>query len=78
MAGFESFITEELRSVEKSVAIFNTGESGRRNAYLKDMPYCETASYPDFHTSVTSQAFVAWSRQDRNAEIGLPPTVMTV
>jgi hypothetical protein len=59
MTGFESFITEELRSVGKLVAIFTIGKSGRRNAYLKDMPYCETASYPDFHTSVTSQAFVA-------------------
>lgn len=42
--------------------------------YLKEMPYCETASYPDFQTSVTSQAFVAWSLQDRNAETAFPPT----
>ena len=38
------------------------------------MPYCETASKPDFHTSVTSQAFVACRRQERKAETALPPT----
>ena len=28
-------------------------------AYLKDIPYWATASYPDFQTNVTSQALVA-------------------
>ena len=51
------------------------GDRSRVKAtYLKEMPYCETASYPDFQTSVTSQAFVAWSLQDRNAETAFPPT----
>jgi hypothetical protein len=44
-------------------------------AYLKEMPYWATLSYPDFHTSVTSQAFVACSRHDKKAETALPPTV---
>ena len=43
--------------------------------HLNDMPYCDTASKPDFQTSVTSQALVAWSRQDRNADTALPPTM---
>ena len=43
-------------------------------AYLKDMPYWATLSYPDFHTRVTSQAFVACSRHDKKAETALPPT----
>lgn len=41
------------------------------------MPYWETCSNPDFHTSVTSQALVAWSRQDRKADTGFPPTEIT-
>ena len=45
--------------------------------YLKDIPYCDTCSYPVFHTRVTSQAFVAWSLQDKKAETGFPPTVTT-
>ena len=44
-------------------------------AYLNDMPYWATLSYPDFQTRVTSQAFVACSRHDRKAETALPPTV---
>lgn len=77
MAGFESFIAEELRSVGISKNTFTNRESERNYTDLKDMPYCETASYPDFHTNVTSQALVAWSRHERNAEIGLPPTAIT-
>lgn len=46
----------------------------RMETHLKETPYCETASKPCFHTKVTSQEVVAWSRQDRNAEIALPPT----
>lgn len=42
--------------------------------YLKEMPYCATLSYPDFHTSVTSQALVACNRQERKAETAFPPT----
>jgi hypothetical protein len=48
------------------------------STYLKEMPYCETASYPDFHTKVTSHALVAWSLQDRKAETAFPPTMMYV
>lgn len=44
-------------------------------AYLNDMPYWATLSYPDFQTRVTSQAFVACSRHDKKAETALPPTV---
>lgn len=47
----------------------------RDSAYLKETPYCATVSYPDFHTSVTSQELVAWSLQERNAETALPPTI---
>lgn len=43
--------------------------------YLKETPYCETASKPLFHTSVTSQALVADRRHDRKAETALPPTI---
>ncbi len=50
------------------------GKERNGSAYLNVMPYCETCSNPDFHTSVTSQALVAWSLQDRNAETELPPT----
>lgn len=39
------------------------------------MPYCETASNPDFQTSVTSQALVACNLQDKKAETALPPTM---
>jgi hypothetical protein len=39
------------------------------------MPYWATFSYPDFQTRVTSQAFVACNRQDKNADTALPPTV---
>ena len=46
--------------------------------HLKEMPYCATASKPDFQTSVTSQALVADNRHDRKAETALPPTVATL
>jgi hypothetical protein len=51
------------------------GKSAGMRAYLNDMPYWATLSYPDFHTRVTSQAFVACSRHDKKAETALPPTV---
>jgi hypothetical protein len=38
------------------------------------MPYWATASYPDFHTKVTSHAFVACNRHDKNADTAFPPT----
>ena len=40
------------------------------------MPYCETASYPDFQTKVTSQALVACNLQDRKADTAFPPIEM--
>lgn len=46
-------------------------------AYLKETPYWATASKPDFQTSVTSQEVVAWSLQDRKAEMALLPTTQT-
>jgi hypothetical protein len=42
--------------------------------YRNEIPYCDTMSKLDFHTSVTSQAFVADSLHDRKAETALPPT----
>lgn len=42
--------------------------------YLNEMPYWATLSKPLFQTRVTSQAFVACSRQERKAETALPPT----
>jgi hypothetical protein len=39
------------------------------------MPYWATLSYPDFHTRVTSQAFVACNRHDKKADTALPPTI---
>ena len=50
----------------------------KSNAYLNDMPYCETDSKPDFQTRVTSQAFVACNRHDKNAETAFPPTIAEV
>lgn len=47
------------------------------STYLKEIPYCATCSKPVFHTRVTSQAFVAWSRHDKKAETEFPPTVTT-
>jgi hypothetical protein len=45
------------------------------STYLNEMPYWATLSNPFFHTSVTSQALVACSRHDKNADVPLPPTV---
>ena len=44
---------------------------------MNEIPYWCTASNPDFHTNVTSQAFVAWSLQDKKADTALPPTTHT-
>lgn len=46
--------------------------------YLNVIPYCATDSKPDFHTSVTSHAFVAWRRQERKADTALPPTIQNL
>lgn len=43
-----------------------------------EMPYWDTCSYPDFQTSVTSQALVAWSRHERKADTVFPPTEHTL
>lgn len=48
--------------------------AGAHGMYLIVIPYCATFSKSCFHTSVTSQALVAWSRHDRKAETALPPT----
>ena len=45
--------------------------------YRIEMPYCDTCSKPDFHTNVTSHAFVACNLQDKKAETALPPTAHT-
>lgn len=60
VARFEPFISEEFRSATWFVRLC-TSTSAREHSftYLNDMPYCETASYPDFQTKVTSQALVA-------------------
>jgi hypothetical protein len=46
-----------------------------RETYRNEMPYWCTCSKPFFHTSVTSQAWVADRRHDKKAETALPPTV---
>jgi len=76
MAGFKALSAEDLGPVRMSAAEPGNLESvnGDESAYLNDMPYCETASKPDFHTSVTSQAFVACRRHERKADTALPPT----
>jgi len=62
---------------------FRTSEAGGRRSraegptHLKEMPYWATWSKPDFHTRVTSQALVAWSRHDRKADTAFPPTEAT-
>ena len=76
MAGFEALGAEDLRPVQMSATECENVESGdgEKSAYLNDIPYCDTASKPDFQTSVTSQAFVACSRHERNADTAFPPT----
>ena len=77
MAGLESFIPKKLGPEHEcfSTPLFDKIVMPN-HAHLNEMPYCETASYPDFHTKVTSQAFVAWSLHDKNAEMALPPTTV--
>jgi hypothetical protein len=68
---------ESLVAVERrSGNLLATAQHGLSCAtHLNEMPYWATLSYPDFHTRVTSQAFVACSRQDKKADTALPPTV---
>src|SRR5580704_17180879 len=47
------------------------------STHLIEMPYWATVSKPAFHTSVTSQAFVACRRHERKAETAFPPTEAT-
>ena len=42
---------------------------------MKEIPYCDTDSKPDFQTRVTSHAFVACNLHERKADTALPPTV---
>lgn len=72
-------IAKDGRSGRWNVSTAEATEAGRvrGETYLKDIPYCDTWSKPVFHTSVTSQAFVAWSRHDKKAETGFPPTTIT-
>ena len=74
MQWFESFIAKEFRPSLISV-MPRKMRPGKGGNHLNVMPYCETDSNPDFQTSVTSQAFVAWSLHERNADTELPPTV---
>ena len=77
MARFESFVTKELRPVEERIRNgLLASRQDQSHTYLKDIPYCDTASYPDFHTRVTSHALVAWSLQERKADTALPPTMI--
>ena len=70
----ESLVAEKLRSASwVSICSSSTEEIC---SYLNDIPYCDTASKPDFQTRVTSQALVACSLQERNAETALPPTTI--
>ena len=75
MTWFEPFVAEELGSVQNQSQYNFQDHQTMRSAYRNEMPYCDTASKPDFQTKVTSQALVAWSRQDKKAETALPPTI---
>ena len=75
MSRFEAFVAELTRPRAKSVALL---PKVSQSSYLNEMPYCETPSKPLFHTSVTSQAFVADNRHERKAETALPPTTQIV
>lgn len=73
MSWLEPFIAKELGS---ATSISSSSQILRISlSYRKEIPYCATASYPDFQTSVTSQALVACSLQERKAETALPPTI---
>ena len=71
MSWFKSLIAEQFGSVPDLAA---SPQGRRQRTYLNDIPYCATASKPDFQTKVTSQALVACNLQERKAETALPPT----
>ena len=58
MTWFESLIAKKFRP-EPYVKRLQAHNPSDDHTYLNEMPYCETVSKPDFHTNVTSQAFVA-------------------
>lgn len=71
---FEPFVTKLSRSANWLENCFFLARTNRKT-HLNDMPYCSTCWKFDFHTRVTSQALVAESRHDKNAETALPPTI---
>lgn len=78
---FETFVAVQFRPEEGKITVsLLTGPYNGRGAatYFIEMPYCATCSKPDFHTSVTSQEFVACRRQERKADTALPPTAIRV
>ena len=76
LSWLETLIAESLRPVlrqhQSPSKVFLLDVFGSQ--YLKDIPYCATLSKPFFQTSVTSQAFVAWSLHDKKADTAFPPT----
>lgn len=68
---------QEREEAHCSFSRMGEGEGGR-GTYFMEIPYWETCSYPDFQTSVTSQALVAWRRQERKADTAFPPTEHTL
>lgn len=72
MSRLEPFIAKQLGSAGR---ISSCSGNFRGNCrHRNEMPYCDTASKPDFQTSVTSQALVACNLQERKAETAFPPT----
>ena len=78
MPWLEPFIAEQLGPVGMTVSHTFNMRILKSLAYLNDIPYCDTDSNPDFQTRVTSQALVACSRHERNAETALPPTMQNL
>ena len=80
MTGLEPLVAEDTGSRDHKLGVETTvGEEPlSRGSYFMEMPYWDTCSYPDFQTSVTSQALVAWSRHERKAETAFPPTEHTL
>lgn len=80
MTGLEPLVAEDTGPRDQMLGAETTERGGPqpRGSYFMEMPYWDTCSYPDFHTSVTSQALVAWSRHERKAETAFPPTEHTL
>lgn len=76
MSRLKPFIAKCFRPSHEFIdqPIILRGRKKHRGSYLKETPYWATASNPDFQTSVTSHEVVAWSLQERKAEIALLPT----